>query len=84
MAQANDLSWAPSNSPTASETNVVTRATTLPLSSTPDVSQTADRCLQDIDPSQASTLSHFADCNLECCHCAVRWNGRRIMLENEA
>ncbi len=84
MAQAIDLSRAPFNSPPTSETNAVT-ASTMPAPSVAlGVDQTADRCLQDIDPSQASTLSHFGDCNLECCHCAVRWSARRILLESEA
>ncbi len=84
MAQVNDLSGAPFNSTSDSEINSVTGAVPLPLRVAPDIGQIADRCVQDIDPSQASTASHFGDCNLECCHCAVRWNARRTLLESEA
>jgi hypothetical protein len=34
-------------------------------------------CVQDLDASHA-TISTIGDCNLECCHCAIRWYARRI------
>ena len=36
-------------------------------------------CVQDVDPSHGTTASHIGDCNLECCHCAIRWYARRII-----
>ena len=50
----------------------------------PTDDKVADECVQNIDPSHASTASHLADCNLECCTCAARWSARRNLLEMEA
>jgi hypothetical protein len=35
-------------------------------------------CVQDLDASRA-TISTIGDCNLDCCHCAIRWYARRII-----
>jgi hypothetical protein len=71
MAQAIDSSSAPLKSPPSSSEVA------------PNDDQTAGRCVQDIDPSRACTVSHIGDCNLECCYCALRWTARRILLEGE-
>jgi hypothetical protein len=85
MAQKIDSSSARSKSPRSpSDIHAVTEATMLSPSVAPDDDQTVDRCVQDIDPSHASTVSHIGDCNLECCHCAIRWSARRNLLQGEA
>jgi len=85
MSQANDSSSAPFKSPpTSSEIHALIGAATQSTIVAPEDDQTVDRCVQDIDPSHASTASHLGDCNLECCTCAVRWSGRRTQLEREA
>lgn len=35
-------------------------------------------CVQDLDASRA-TIASIGDCNLDCCHCAIRWYARRII-----
>jgi hypothetical protein len=85
MAQAIDSSSAPFKSPpTSSEIHVLTGATMRSSMVAQDDDQTVDRCVQDMDPSHASTVSHIGDCNLECCYCDLRWSARRILLRREA
>lgn len=85
MAQAIDSSSAPLQSPPASSGSHAFIAATM---QSPIVAQgegqTANPCVQDLDPSHASTASHLEDCNLECCTCAARWSARRLLLEREA
>jgi hypothetical protein len=85
MAQSIDSSSAPFKSPlTSSEISSLTGGTMLPPVVAPDDDLAFDQCVQDMDPSHASTASHIGDCNLECCNCAIRWNARRILLQTEA
>jgi hypothetical protein len=37
-----------------------------------------DLCAQDLDASRGAAPG-FGDCNLDCCHCAIRWYARRIV-----
>jgi hypothetical protein len=84
MAQAIDSSLPPFKpSPASCEIHPPDEATTPSRLVAPDDAPTADRCVQDMDPSHASTVSHFADCNLECCYCALRWSARRGLLQGE-
>jgi hypothetical protein len=46
---------------------------------TPEDDDDISRCIQDVDPSCATRVSHIGDCNLECCYCAVRWSARRVL-----
>lgn len=39
-------------------------------------------CVQDLDASRA-TISTIGDCNLDCCHCAIRWYARRIVNQRD-
>jgi hypothetical protein len=85
MAQAIDSSSALFKSPpTSSGIHALTGATMQSPTVASDDDQTVDQCVQDIDPSHASTASHLGDCNLECCNCAIRWSARRILLQREA
>jgi len=45
--------------------------------------QDIEPCVQDVDRSQGTTASHIGDCNLECCHCAIRWYARRIINQRD-
>jgi len=84
MTQAIDFSSTPFKSPaTPSEIHALAKAATLSGVAASECDQTVNRCVQDMDPSHASTVSHVGDCNLECCHCAVRWSARRSLLEEE-
>jgi hypothetical protein len=40
-------------------------------------------CVQDVDRSHGTTVSSIGDCNLDCCHCALRWYARRIITQRE-
>jgi hypothetical protein len=85
MAKAIDSSSAPFKSPpTSSGSHAFIGATTQSPIVAEGEDQTVDQCAQNIDPSHASTASHLADCNLECCTCALRWSARRNLLEREA
>ena len=85
MAQTIDPSSAPFKSPpTSSEIHALADATMLSPIVAPGDDQTIDRCVQDIDPSHASAVSHIGECNLECCYCALRWSARRTLLQGEA
>ena len=80
MAQAIDSSSAPFKSPrTSSRIHAPTGAPIV----APEDDQTVDRCVQDMDLSRASTVSHIGDCNLECCYCVLRWSARRVLLQEE-
>jgi hypothetical protein len=39
-------------------------------------------CVQDLDASRA-TIATIGDCNLDCCHCAIRWYARRIVNQRD-
>lgn len=85
MAQAIDSSSAPFKSPrTSSGSHASTGAATQSPIGASGEDHTVHQCVQDIDPSHTSTASHFADCNLECCTCAIRWSARRNLLQSEA
>ena len=85
MAQAIDSSSAPFKAPpTSSGNHAFIEAAGQSETAADDEGHSADPCLQDVDPSHASRASHQADCNLDCCTCAVRWSARRSLLENEA
>ncbi len=43
----------------------------------PDIEPTMEPCVQDPEASRA-TIATIGDCNLDCCHCAIRWYARRI------
>jgi hypothetical protein len=36
-------------------------------------------CVEDVDRSRGTTAASLGDCNLDCCHCAIRWYARRIV-----
>jgi hypothetical protein len=85
MANANDSSSAPLKSqPTSTGIRALTGTATQSPIVAPADSQSVDPCVQDVDPSHASAVSHRGDCNLECCTCDVRWSARRALIEKEA
>ena len=84
MAQVVDSSSVLSKAPlTFSEIHAETGATLPSAGSAREDEQDIERCIQDMDPSRASVVSHIGDCNLECCHCAIRWSARRILAQQE-
>jgi hypothetical protein len=36
-----------------------------------------------VDPSRGTVVSRIGGCNLDCCHCAIRWYARRILHQKE-
>ena len=85
MAQVIDSSSAPIKSPLTPSEIPAETGDTLPSSgSSREDEQDIEKCVQDLDPSCGSVVSHIGDCNLECCHCALRWLARRIQLHKEA
>jgi hypothetical protein len=80
MTEINDRSFTPIELPRASsDAGAGTKATAASPRFTPEDDRDIGRCIQDVDPSYASTVSHIGDCNLECCYCAVRWHARRVL-----
>jgi hypothetical protein len=40
-------------------------------------------CVQDEDRSHGTAAPSIGDCNMDCCHCALRWYARRIINQRE-
>ncbi len=49
----------------------------------PEDDEDIERCIQDVDPSRGTVVSRIGGCNLDCCHCAIRWYARRILHQKE-
>jgi hypothetical protein len=79
MADINDSTSTPIESPRPSSQLDARTPADASSRFTPEDDDDITRCIQDVDPSCATKVSHIGDCNLECCYCAVRWRARRVL-----